>query len=51
MGGLEELKEKAIKDFFKAWREIYSYGLEVFNATTYEKIDIGDIIIDDSEAQ
>ena len=51
MASFGELKEKATQDFFKAWREIRSYGLEVFNAETYEKIDIGDVVVDDSKAQ
>ena len=47
MATLGELKEKAIKDFFKAWRDIRSYDLELFMAETYQKIDMGDVVIDE----
>ena len=47
MATLGELKEKAIKDFFKAWRDIRSYDLELFMAETYQKIDVGDVVIDE----
>jgi hypothetical protein len=42
-----ELKAKAAKDFFNAWREARNYGMELFFSETGEKIDIGDVEIGD----
>ena len=44
---LGEMKKQAIDKLFEAWRELQSYGMEMFDAETYEKIDIGNIIIDE----
>ena len=49
MGGINfgELKAKAAKDFFDAWRKARSYGMELFFSETGEKIDMGDVEIGD----
>jgi hypothetical protein len=46
-----ELKKKAITEFFDAWRKIRLYGLEVFDAETYDKIDIGNVVVDTKDSQ
>ena len=46
-----ELKKKAIAEFFEAWKKIRLCGLEVFDAETYDKIDVGDVVIDIKDSQ
>ena len=47
----EVLKKKATIEFFEAWKKIRLYGLEVFDAETYNKIDIGDVVVDTKDSQ
>ena len=51
MRGLEEVKREAIREFFNAWKKIRLYDLEVFDAETYNKIDIGDVVVDTKDSR
>jgi len=51
MKGFGELEREATVEFFNAWKKIRLYGLEVFDAETYNKIDIGDVVVDTKDSQ
>lgn len=46
-----EMKKQAVDELFTAWRKLRSYGMEMFDAETYEKINIDDVVIDEEGAR
>ena len=51
MRSFGELEKKATIEVFNAWKKIRRYGLEVFDAETYNKIDIGDVVVDTKDSR